>query len=106
MFWFLLKSVYFGSQCKVSAIPNPRDFTGELPAEEEVRFSKNLCSYFSSALARQIFERAHFADTNGVADVPKEKEAPGNKFLPGPKPLPSYLPLPYVSSVMRGIIYH
>lgn len=76
------------------------------PAEKEVRYSKNLCSYFSTALTSQIFKRAQFADINGVADVPKEKEVPENIFLAGSKSLPFYLSLPYVSSVMRGIIYH
>lgn len=76
------------------------------PAEKEVRYSKNLCSYFSAALASQIFKRAQFADINGVADVPKEKEVLENTFLAGSKPLPFYLSVPYVSPVMRGIIYH
>jgi len=76
------------------------------PAEKEVRYSKNLCSYFSTALASQIFKRTQFGDINGVADVLKEKKVLENIFLAGSKFLPFYLSLPYVSCVMREIIYH
>lgn len=83
IFLFLQKSVYFGFGCSKTLRFHSQALV--FPAEKEVRRSKNLCSYSSTALTSHILKSAQFADINGVLLMCcKRRKRRGTYSSPGP----------------------